>query len=96
MMLIHDKLYDSYKLYYCHVYTHSLSIFVVKMLICKENEYVDLITTMVQVSIEAFEAQLTLCLYRRPFENEPMLRWLERIFGNILLKNQYSGTSFKQ
>jgi len=27
-----------------------------------------------EVSIEAFEDQLTLCLYRRPFENEPMLR----------------------
>ena len=29
-----------------------------------------------QVSIEAFEDQLTLCLYRRPFENEPILRYL--------------------
>ena len=51
----------------CHMEVNSLQ----KMLI---------IRMMVQVSIEAFEDQLTLCLYRRPFENEPMLRWLHLRF----------------
>ena len=33
-----------------------------------------LVMMMLQVSIEAFEEQHTLCLYPRTFDNEPILR----------------------